>query len=82
MTTNNIEDCIEQDTKGEISRERPKIRNPICREIVRQFINFIFKSFFKIHKHHLFWVFNRETNQFTHFSKSANTFAERGGLQL
>ena len=44
MTTNNIEDCIEQDTKEEISRERHKIRNPILREIVRQFINFIFKS--------------------------------------
>jgi len=44
MTTNNIEDCIEQDTKDEISRERRKIRNPILREIVRQFINFIFKS--------------------------------------
>ena len=44
MTTNNIEDCIEQDTKGDISRERRKIRNPFFREIVRQFINFIFKS--------------------------------------
>ena len=43
-TTNNIEDCIEQGTKEEISRERRKIRNPILREIVQQCINFIFKS--------------------------------------
>jgi hypothetical protein len=34
MTTNNIEDCIEQHTKDEISRERRKIGNPILREIV------------------------------------------------